>query len=122
MAGSPLSDPTVEAIAKAHGVSTAQVPTPPRLHGCRIAHATPSDQPTRHFRIMVSPHHASLHVHRGVSQVTLKWSVQRGVAVVTGTDNPAHMKSDLDLWSFTLTDAEVAQISALQKPPKPTTA
>jgi len=72
-AGSPLSDPTVEAIAKVHGVSTAQV--------------------------------------------TLKWSLQRGVAVVTGTDNPAHMKSDLDLWSFTLTEDEVAKISALQKPP-----
>ena len=106
-----------------HGVSTAQVSTPHAFTADGShAHATPSDQPTRHFRIMVSPHHASLHVHRGVSQVTLKWSVQRGVAVVTGTDNPAHMKSDLDLWSFTLTDAEVAQISALQKPPKPNTA
>ena len=69
-AGSVLADPTVEAIAKAHAVSTAQV--------------------------------------------TLKWSLQRGVAIVTGTDKPGHMASDLDLWGFTLSDGEVAKISALQ--------
>ena len=52
----------------------------------------------------------------GVStaQVTLKWSLQRGVAVVTGTDNKDHMASDLDLFGFALGDDEVAAISALQ--------
>lgn len=51
----------------------------------------------------------------GVSaaQVVLKWSLQRGVAVVTGTDNVAHMRSDLDLWGFSLTDAEMNTISTL---------
>jgi len=48
------------------------------------------------------------------AQVVLKWSLQRGVAVVTGTDNPAHMASDLDLWSFTLTSKEVDEINELQ--------
>ena len=47
------------------------------------------------------------------AQVVLKWSLQRGVAVVTGTDNVAHMRSDLDLWGFSLTDAEMNTISAL---------
>ncbi|KAH8074527.1 oxidoreductase [Aureococcus anophagefferens] len=46
--------------------------------------------------------------------VTLKWSLQRGVAVVTGTDNKDHMASDLDLFGFALGDDEVAAISALQ--------
>ena len=48
------------------------------------------------------------------AQVVLKWSLQRGVAIVTGTANPRHMASDLDLWGFTLTDAEVTQIDGLQ--------
>ena len=47
------------------------------------------------------------------AQVVLKWSLQRGVAVVTGTDNVEHMKSDLDLWGFELTDGEMATVSAL---------
>lgn len=71
-AGSPLTDPTIVAIAKVHGVSAAQV--------------------------------------------VLKWSLQRGVAVVTGTDNAAHMKSDLDLFGFTLTQDELDKISALKPP------
>jgi diketogulonate reductase-like aldo/keto reductase len=44
----------------------------------------------------------------------LKWSLQRGVAVVTGTDNKKHMASDLDLWSFKLSEADLGVISALQ--------
>ncbi|KAH8046907.1 oxidoreductase [Aureococcus anophagefferens] len=46
----------------------------------------------------------------GHAQVVL----QRGVAVVTGTDNKDHMASDLDLFGFALGDDEVAAISALQ--------
>jgi diketogulonate reductase-like aldo/keto reductase len=48
------------------------------------------------------------------AQVTLRWSIQRGVAVVVGTANPAHAQSDMDLFGFVLTDAEVEAISALQ--------
>ena len=49
------------------------------------------------------------------AQVVLKWSLQRGVAVVTGTDNPAHMASDLDLWGFTLTDQEMTELNKLKQ-------
>ncbi|KAJ1450976.1 NADP-dependent oxidoreductase domain-containing protein [Pelagophyceae sp. CCMP2097] len=49
------------------------------------------------------------------AQVALKWAVQRGVAVVTGTDNRAHMQSDLDLWRFNLTIAEVDVINNLKR-------
>ena len=48
------------------------------------------------------------------AQVAIKWSLQRGVAVVVGTDNPAHMRSDLDVWDFTLSAAEVEKINAIQ--------
>jgi diketogulonate reductase-like aldo/keto reductase len=49
------------------------------------------------------------------AQVALRWSLQRGVAVVVGTANPAHVKSDLELFGFQLADEEVASISALHK-------
>lgn len=48
------------------------------------------------------------------AQVALRWSLQRGVAVVVGTANPEHADGDLDLFGFNLADAEVDTISALQ--------
>merc|ERR1711948_90303 len=52
------------------------------------------------------------------AQVTLRWALQRGVAVVVGTANPDHAASDLNLFGFTLTEDEVSSISKLQtKPP-----
>jgi len=73
--GSVLSNPTVEKIAKAHNVSTAQV--------------------------------------------TLKWALQRDVAVVVGTANADHEHSDMDLFNFKLTDEEVSTISAIGQSPEP---
>ena len=39
----------------------------------------------------------------------------QGVAVVTGTDNPAHMADDLDVWRFSLSSDDVAAIDAIQQ-------
>ena len=47
------------------------------------------------------------------AQVALRWSVQQGVAVIAGTGNPEHMRSDLALWGFNLTHAQMAAISAI---------
>lgn len=55
----------------------------------------------------------SRRTRHAVPQVVLKWSLQRGVAVVTGTDNKEHMASDLDLWSFKLSEADLGVISSL---------
>jgi len=38
-----------------------------------------------------------------------KWLVQHGVAAVTKSGNAEHLASDLDLWSWNLTDAEMDQ-------------
>jgi len=47
------------------------------------------------------------------AQAVLRWSLQRGVAVVVGSANADHIAGDLDLFSFTLTDDEVSTISKL---------
>merc|ERR1719272_1197085 len=47
------------------------------------------------------------------AQVTLRWALQRDVAVVTGTANADHIKGDLDIFGFQLSDGEVTTISGL---------
>ena len=53
----------------------------------------------------------------GVSsaQVILRWNLQKGVAVIPGSSNPDHIKENTELYGFTLTDAEMAQINALDR-------
>lgn len=53
----------------------------------------------------------------GVSsaQVILRWNLQKGVVVIPGSSNPDHIKENTKLYSFTLTDEEMAQIKALDR-------
>ena len=54
---------------------------------------------------------------RGVSsaQVILCWNLQKGVAVIPGSSNPDHIKENTELYDFSLTDEEMAQINALNR-------
>lgn len=69
-----LGDDTISVIAKAHGVSSAQV--------------------------------------------ILRWNLQKGVVVIPGSSNPDHIKENLDLFGFELTDEEMKQINALDRKEK----
>lgn len=51
------------------------------------------------------------------AQVTLRWALDRGVAVVVGTANADHEIGDLDLFNFHLSDQEIATISGLGAAP-----
>ena len=53
----------------------------------------------------------------GVSpaQVILRWDLQRGIVVIPGSSNPDHIKENLDLFGFSLTDAEMEQIRGLDR-------
>ena len=53
----------------------------------------------------------------GVSsaQVMLRWDLQRGIVVIPGSSNPEHIKENLDLFGFELTDEEMAAIRALDR-------
>ncbi len=66
-----LNDGTISSIAKAHGVSSAQV--------------------------------------------ILRWDLQRGIVVIPGSSNPDHIKENLDLFGFELSDEEMARINALDR-------
>ena len=53
----------------------------------------------------------------GVSaaQVILRWDLQRGIVVIPGSSNPEHIKENLDLFGFELTDEEMAAIGELDR-------
>lgn len=69
--GALLSDGTIAKIAKAHGVSSAQV--------------------------------------------ILRWHLQRGIVPIPGSSNPAHIRENISVFDFALTDAEMNEIAALER-------
>ncbi len=49
------------------------------------------------------------------AQIILRWHTQVGNIVIPGSKNPEHIKSNLDIFDFALTDGEIAEIAALDK-------
>lgn len=49
------------------------------------------------------------------AQVILRWNLQRGVAVIPGSCNPAHIKENISIFDFELSQEELEQISGLDK-------
>ena len=51
------------------------------------------------------------------AQVALRWLVQSGSPVTPASANPKHLREDLELFNFTLSDAEMAQLNLATSPP-----
>ncbi len=49
------------------------------------------------------------------AQVILRWNLQKGVVVIPGSSNPEHIRENLDLFDFELTDEEMKQINDLDR-------
>ena len=49
------------------------------------------------------------------AQVILRWHTQMGFAVIPGSKNVDHIKDNLDILDFTLSDEEMAEIAKLDK-------
>lgn len=49
------------------------------------------------------------------AQIILRWHIQSGNIVIPGSKNPEHIKSNLDLFDFALTEEEMAEINAMDK-------
>lgn len=50
---------------------------------------------------------------KDVGQIILRWHVQEGVVALPKATTPAHIQGNIDIFDFSLTDAEMAQIRAL---------
>lgn len=49
------------------------------------------------------------------AQVILRWHTQMGFAVIPGSKNVNHIRDNLDILDFSLTDEEMAEIAKLDK-------
>ena len=49
------------------------------------------------------------------AQIILRWHTQMGFVVIPGSKNVAHIKDNLDILDFTLTDNEMNEIAKLDK-------
>lgn len=49
------------------------------------------------------------------AQVILRWDLQRGVIVIPGSSNPEHIKENISLFDFELTDEEMDKIAGLDR-------
>lgn len=49
------------------------------------------------------------------AQVILRWNLQKGVVVIPGSSNADHIRENLDLFGFELTEDEMSQINALDR-------
>ncbi|MDW6003566.1 aldo/keto reductase [Vibrio mangrovi] len=50
---------------------------------------------------------------KSIAQVMLRWNLQRGVAVIPKSTHQERIEENFKIWDFTLTDAEMEQISSL---------
>lgn len=49
------------------------------------------------------------------AQIILRWHIQAGNVVIPGSKNPDHIRANFDLFDFSLDEAEMAEIAALNK-------
>jgi len=51
--------------------------------------------------------------NKSTAQVALRWVVQQQVPAVTAARNPAYANEDLSLFSWKLSETEMAELSAI---------
>ena len=52
------------------------------------------------------------------AQVTLRWNLQKGVVVIPGSSDPDHLRENLSLFDFALTEREMERIATLDRKEK----
>ena len=51
--------------------------------------------------------------HKSNAQIVLRWHTQMGFMTIPGSKNPDHIRDNIDIFDFTLTDEEMAEIAKL---------
>lgn len=53
--------------------------------------------------------------NKSAAQIILRWHIQMGFIVIPGSKNPEHIKSNIDIFDFKLTNEDMNKISMLNK-------
>lgn len=81
----------------------------------------------QYWKCMISKDEAGLRINESLfaelgrkygkssAQVILHWHTQMGFVVIPGSKNVDHIKDNLDILDFTLTEEEMAEIAKLDK-------
>ncbi len=56
--------------------------------------------------------------NKTVAQVILRWNLQKNVVIIPGTSNPEHMKENMAIFDFELSDEDMKRISRLNRDEK----
>lgn len=56
--------------------------------------------------------------NKSVAQIILRWQLQRGIVVIPGSSNPAHIKENISVFDFSLTEKEMERIAELNRDEK----
>ena len=56
--------------------------------------------------------------NKSLAQVILRWNLQRGVVIIPGSSNPAHIKENTEIFDFELTAEEMEKINLLNRDEK----
>ena len=52
---------------------------------------------------------------KSVEQIILRWHIQKGNIVIPGSKNPDHIRDNFDIFDFSLTDEDMAEIAKVNK-------
>ena len=53
--------------------------------------------------------------NKSVVQTILRWHMQEGLSAIPGSTNPDHIRENIDIFDFELTDTEMEQIRAMDQ-------
>jgi diketogulonate reductase-like aldo/keto reductase len=52
---------------------------------------------------------------KSIAQIILRWHIQEGFSVIPGATNPAHIKENINIFDFALSDEEMTTMRSLNK-------